>query len=68
MVAGMVLLLAFSRLYGIKELWELYCAGAPIWKQVKSFAEESIELLGYMFIFSSSVAYAFEIRRSSFLK
>ncbi|MDO4938201.1 MAG: hypothetical protein Q4E62_09815 [Sutterellaceae bacterium] len=64
MLFGVVLLLVYSRLYGMKCLWELYaadqCAG---WRNIKSFSEEAAELLAYMLIFWASSIYVFDLLR-----
>lgn len=62
MLFGMVLLLVYSRLYGMKCLWELYATHQCVtWPNIKSFSEEAMELLAYMLIFWSSCLYVVDI-------
>ena len=58
MLAGVTIVLVYSRLYGMKGLWELYAMGScSTWPSIKSFSEESMELDGYTLIFFSGVLY-----------
>lgn len=55
---GMALLLVFSRLFGIGELWE-GILGSNYDRIVKRVAEEGLEVLGYTIIFYSAMGYLF---------
>lgn len=48
-IVGMVLLLVFSRLFGIKELWQLAMED-NYQRVVKNLAEEGLELIAYTII------------------
>lgn len=65
MLFGMVLLLVYSRLYGMKSLWELYAGNqCDSWRNIKSFSEESMELIAYMLIFWSSCLYIIDVLKT----
>ena len=52
----------YLRLYGMKGLWELYAmGGCSTWPSIKSFSEESMELVGYTLIFFSGVLYMLDV-------
>lgn len=62
MLAGVVIVLVYSRLYGMKGLWELYAMGScSSWPGIKSFSEESMELVGYTLIFFSAILYMMDV-------
>lgn len=62
MLAGVTIVLVYSRLYGMKGLWELYAMGScSTWPSIKSFSEESMELVGYTLIFFSGVLYMLDV-------
>ena len=64
LLAGTVLLLVYSRLFGMKCVWEIYAAGdCANWRTIKSFSEEAAELLAYMLIFWGSCIYCFDLWR-----
>ncbi len=58
MLVGVVMILVYSRLFGFKGLWEAM-AGADClhWRSVKTFSEESSELLSYSILFTSVLYY-----------
>ena len=62
MLPGVVIILAYSRLFGYKRLWQLYLPTYVDIGTVKTFCEESVELLGYAIIFGSSLIAAHERR------
>lgn len=66
MVTGVVFLIVLSRLMGMKAVWEFYgYACGETWKDIKTFAEEAFEIIGYLFIFVSALGYRFELPRKS---
>lgn len=56
MLVGVVIVLAYSRLYGYKGMWALY-AGECSWGAIKTLSEEATELVGYAMMFYSSWVY-----------
>lgn len=54
LLIGLVIVLAYSRLFGMRVLWEMLL-GDNFLYSAKSAMEESSELLGYLFILVSSV-------------
>ena len=54
LIIGLVIVLAYSRLFGMGALWRLMMGDNFIYT-AKSAMEESSELLGYLFIFVSAV-------------
>lgn len=59
LILGMALLLVFSRLYGMGDLWES-AMGVHFVRDVKDLAEEGTELLAYSVICLSSIGYWIE--------
>jgi len=55
-VTALVIILIFSRLFGMGELWEAILADNYI-RLAKNIAEEGTELLGYSLLFFSSIGY-----------
>ncbi len=54
LLIGLVIVLAYSRLFGMGALWRLMMGDSFVYT-AKSAMEESSELLGYLFIFVSAV-------------
>ncbi|WP_286238700.1 hypothetical protein [Neptuniibacter halophilus] len=63
LLIGLSLLLVFSRLYGMSELW-LAVMGEAFVRDVKNLSEEGIELLAYALIALAAACYWFEISHS----
>ncbi|WP_231472338.1 hypothetical protein [Pseudoxanthomonas suwonensis] len=57
MTIGLVLLLIYSRLFGMTALWEGLLADSYV-RVVKNAAEECTELLGYTLVMASALTYA----------
>lgn len=53
---GMIIVLVFSRLFGMGVLWKL-ALGDDFHRLIKDIVEEGVELLGYGFIFMGSLKY-----------
>ena len=60
LLPGVVILLAYSRLFGSKALWKHYLPPDIRIGPVKTFSEEATELLGYAIIFGASLVAAHE--------
>lgn len=58
MLPAVVIILAYSRLYGYKLLW-MHFDFCSNWGEFKSFSEEATELLGYTLLMCSALVYAF---------
>lgn len=58
MLVGTVMVIVYSRLYGFKGLWALYGQGCA-WGDIKSFSEETSELIGYTLMCVSALFYRF---------
>ncbi len=56
LLAGFLTVFVFSRLFGCKILWESAMADGYM-RCIKNMAEESLELLGYLFIAFGAVEY-----------
>ncbi|MFS2221517.1 hypothetical protein [Pantoea sp. B65] len=56
MAAGLLIILVFSRLFGVEALWQ-HLLQEGYQRAVKNMAEESCELLGYSFCLFASVRY-----------
>lgn len=54
---ALVIVLIFSRLFGIGELWETILAGNYV-RLAKNTVEEGVELLGYSLLFYHALGYA----------
>lgn len=54
LLSGVVIVLAYSRLFGMSALWNPLLPDGD-WRPTKNAVEESSELLGYAFIFSSAL-------------
>lgn len=63
LMGGLLTVLVFSRLFGMKSLW-IGLLGQDYPRPVKNFAEEGIELFGYVQCFFASACYAFQECRS----
>lgn len=61
MLTGCVIVLVYSRLFGMKGLWEFFSSACTGWEHAKTFSEESTELLGYAFMFISGISYLCEL-------
>lgn len=61
MLTGCVLVLVYSRLFGMKGLWEFFSSTCTGWQGAKTFSEESTEVLGYTFMFTSGISYLREL-------
>lgn len=57
MTLGLVVVLVYSRLFGVAALWQ-GLLGEQYVRVLKNAAEESVELLGYTFVLWSAVVYA----------
>lgn len=67
MVAGLLTVLVFSRLFGMHQLWQhLMLDGYN--RTVKNIAEEGSELLGYSFCLFASVRYLWELKTATVKK
>lgn len=55
---GLIIVLVFSRLFGMSELWQA-ALGDHFTRSVKNLAEEGTELLGYALIFWGALNYLF---------
>ena len=55
LLPGLVVIFAYSRLFGMRKLWNLYMPSHSALGSVKTFAEESVELLGYAIVFGASL-------------
>ena len=65
MLAGTVIVLVYSRLYGMKSLWIFFSSGCEGWQKAKSFGEEATEFLGYVFIVLAGIQYLAELAREA---
>ena len=54
---ALVIILFFSRIFGMSELWKIILADNYI-RQAKNTVEEGVELLGYSLLFFSAFSYA----------
>ena len=60
---GLSIILVFSRLFGMSELWEA-ALGDHFTRAVKNLAEEGTELLGYALIFWGALNYLFSSKKN----
>lgn len=58
---GLVIVLAFSRIFGTGSLWAAVLDGAVVATVVKNSVQEGLELLGYLLVFSGTVGYCREV-------
>lgn len=56
MLSGLICILVFSRLFGIKYIWLSLLSDNPI-REVKNVVEEGCELFGYALCFIASILY-----------
>ena len=61
LIAGIVIVLAYSRLFGMSVLWKPLLPDGD-WRAAKNAVEESSELLGYAFILASAALLRFKKR------
>ncbi|QUM75613.1 hypothetical protein HWV00_04835 [Moritella sp. 24] len=61
---ALVIILVFSRLFGMGELWETILADNYV-RLAKNTVEEGVELLGYSLLFYNAFGYARRIKRNS---
>lgn len=66
LMIALALLLVYSRLFGMGELWE-QAMGANYVRDVKNIAEESTELVAYSLILFSALGYLVEAKKLSFV-
>lgn len=59
---ALVIILVFSRLVGMKYLWEVLLEGNYI-RTVKNLAEEGVELLGYSLLAYSALGFGIEVHK-----
>lgn len=64
MVCGLVLVLVFSRVFGMNAIWKVVMEGEYV-RAVKNIVEEGTEFMGYVLCLGSAVAF---IRRKETLK
>ncbi len=62
MVAGFVIVTGFSRSFGSGRLW-LQLIGDMSYREVQDFAQESIELLGYLILLIGLIEFSIAARR-----
>lgn len=62
MMAGMLTILVFSRLFGMNELWQ-HLMPDDYHRTVKNMAEEGSELLGYTLCLFATLGYLFPLSR-----
>ncbi|WP_037034021.1 hypothetical protein [Rahnella sp. WP5] len=56
MVCGLVLILVFSRVFGMNMIWKVVMQGEYV-RTVKNIVEEGTELMGYLLCLGSAVAF-----------
>ena len=66
LLVGVVIVLAYSRLFGMSMLWHSMLS-ADCWRLAKTAMEESSELLGYMLIMFSALLQSWEYRHRDHL-
>lgn len=66
LMIALALLLVYSRLFGMGELWE-QAMGEMYVRDVKNIAEESTELVAYSLIWLSALGYLVEAKKRSFV-
>lgn len=64
LLIGLVIVLAYSRLFGMSILWRELLRDCH-WRMAKTAVEESSELLGYLFVVFSALLLRFEKRSSN---
>lgn len=63
--SALVIILVFSRLFGMGDLWQVLMGDNYI-RQVKNSFEEGIELLGYSLLFYNTVVYTMDMHKREF--
>lgn len=65
MLPGTAMLLVYSRIYGYKGLWQLYFGAYDNWTAMKTFSEETTELVAYALIFGAALVLWLDETRKS---
>lgn len=64
MSSAIVIILVFSRLFGMSDLWQVLL-GEHYIRGVKNVVEEGVEILGYSLLIYSSLGFVIEVQRKN---